>query len=289
MIRPSFWMRWLKTCNPICNVHKVSSYTLSETDESSNEGIQPGKKDYFATTLHTTVHPSGQVAHSYLRDSFKMATFGTVGRQDSTTFDCEAGLLIGYNCQQALLPREILTGEENHPYAQRTDLGWSIVSCSNPARDYCDTIGTSHRIAVRQVTPTVQPSIELKKEVYFVCRTQVKEINPTDVLKALEYDFTDHATDDNSVSQEDLLFLSQVKEGMCQKEDSHYELPLPFRSDKPHLPDNKQCAVHRLASLERRLRKNDQYYKDYVHFMNDIITRGDAERVPQPELDNQPA
>ncbi|KAL1255340.1 hypothetical protein QQF64_013401 [Cirrhinus molitorella] len=54
--------------------------------------------------------------------------------------DCEVGLLIGYNCQQALLPKEILPGEENQPYAQRTDLGWSIVGCSNPADNYCDAI-----------------------------------------------------------------------------------------------------------------------------------------------------
>ena len=37
---------------------------------------------------------------------------------------CEVGLLIGYNCPQALLPREILAGDEdNQPFAQRTDLG----------------------------------------------------------------------------------------------------------------------------------------------------------------------
>lgn len=203
--------------------------------------------------------------------------------------DCEVGLLIGYNCQQALLPREILSGEENHPYAQRTDLGWSIVCCSTQASDYGDAIGTSHRIIVRQVTPAVQPSVELKREVHFVCKTQVREINPTDIIKVLESDFADHTADDNPVSQEDLLFLFKVKESIRQKEDGHYELPLPFKTDKPNLPDNKRCAVHRLTSLERRLRRNKQYYEDYVHFMNDIITRGDAEKVPQPELDNQPA
>ncbi|XP_032364376.1 uncharacterized protein LOC116678740, partial [Etheostoma spectabile] len=203
--------------------------------------------------------------------------------------DCEVGLLIGYNCHQALLPREILCGEENLPYAQRTDLGWSIVGCLNPASDYSDAIGFSHRIIVRQVTPAVQPSVELKKEVHFVCKTQVKEINSTDIIKVLESDFTDHTTDDNPVSQEDLLFLLKAKEGIRQKEDGHYELPLPFKTDKPNLPDNKQCAVHRLISLGRRLRKNKQYYEDYVSFMNDIITRGDAEKVPQPDLKNQPA
>ena len=202
--------------------------------------------------------------------------------------DCEVGLLIGYNCQQALLPREILSGEESHPYAQRTDLGWSIVGCSNPASDFVDAIGTSHRIIVRQVTPPMQPSVELKREVHFVCRTQIKEIAPMDIIRALESDFTDHTADDNPVSQEDILFLSIVKNGIRQKENGQYELPLPFKMDKPNLPDNKQCAVHRISSLERRLRKNEQYYKDYVHFMNDTIRRGDAEKVPQPELDNQP-
>ncbi|KAL4009472.1 hypothetical protein ACER0C_003324 [Sarotherodon galilaeus] len=203
--------------------------------------------------------------------------------------DCEVGLLIGYNCQRALLPREILSGDENHPYAQRTDLGWSIVGCSHSTSDDSDPIGFSHRIIVRQVTPTVHPSVQLKKEVHFACRTQVKEINPLDIIKTLESDFTDHSADDNPVSQEDLLFLSKVKAGIRQKEDGHYELPLPFKTDKPNLPDNKQCAVHRLSSLERRLRRNEQYYMDYVNFMNEIISRRDAEKVPQSELDNQPA
>lgn len=203
--------------------------------------------------------------------------------------DCEVGLLIGYSCQQALLPKEVLQGEENDPYAQRTDLGWSIVGCSNSASDFSDAIGTSHRIIVRQVTPAMQPSVELKREVHFVCRNEVKEINPSDAIKALESDFNEHIADDNPVSQEDLLFLSKVKNGIRQKEDGHYELPLPFKTDEPNLPDNKACAVHRLISLERRLRRNEQYCKDYVNFMNDIISRGDAEKVPQPELDNQPA
>lgn len=44
---------------------------------------------------------------------------------------CDIGLLIGYSCLQALLPREIVFGKENQPFAQRTDLGWCIVGCGN--------------------------------------------------------------------------------------------------------------------------------------------------------------
>lgn len=117
--------------------------------------------------------------------------------------ECEVGLLIGYNCQQALLPREVLAGTENQPYAQLTDLGWSIVGCSYQVHNQSDVIGTSHRVIVREVTPTVQQLVELRQEVHFVCRTQVKEVTPLDVIKALEADFAEHTTDDNPVSQED--------------------------------------------------------------------------------------
>ncbi|XP_028323938.1 uncharacterized protein LOC114476536 [Gouania willdenowi] len=203
--------------------------------------------------------------------------------------ECEVGLLIGYNCQQALLPREVLAGKENQPYAQLTDLGWSIVGCSSQVQNHNDVIGTSHRIIVCEVTPVSPPAIELKQEVHFVCRTQVKEVSPIDVIKALESDFSEHATDDNPISQEDILFMSKVTKGIRQKENGHYELPLPFKTDNPNLPNNKKYAEHRLSSLKRRLTKDEKYYKDYAKFMDDIITRGDAEKAPVQELDNKTA
>lgn len=119
----------------------------------------------------------------------------------------------------------------------------------------------------------MQQSVELKQEVHFVCRTQVKEVTPLDVIKALEADFAEHTTDDNPVSQEDILFMSKVNKGIRQKDNGHYELPLPFKTDNPNLPNNKLYAECRLSSLECRLRKDEKYYKDYVKFMDDIIFR----------------
>lgn len=51
---------------------------------------------------------------------------------------CDVGLLISYNCPQALVPRQVVSGKENQPFAQRTDLGWSIVGYGNPCLDYGD-------------------------------------------------------------------------------------------------------------------------------------------------------
>lgn len=67
--------------------------------------------------------------------------------------NCEVGLLIGYNCSQALLPREVVSCKDDEPFTQRTDLGWSIVGCVNPGVDYGNAIGSSHMVVARPVTP----------------------------------------------------------------------------------------------------------------------------------------
>ena len=41
--------------------------------------------------------------------------------------DVEVALLIGANCPQAIIPRQVIPGRGNEPYAQLTNLGWGIV------------------------------------------------------------------------------------------------------------------------------------------------------------------
>ncbi|XP_057709746.1 uncharacterized protein LOC130927761 [Corythoichthys intestinalis] len=203
---------------------------------------------------------------------------------------CDVGLLIGYNCPQALVPREIVSGKENQPFGQRTDLGWSIVGFGNPSLDYGDAIGVSHQIIVKQVMPSIQPSSSLTSQVHYVCRTQIKEmVTPADVIKMLESDFVEKTTQDIQLSQEDIRFMAKLKEGIKHKENGHYEMPLPFKNEKPDLPNNKECAIHRLRCLERKLKRNMQFYKDYKKFMDEIIAHGDAERVPEKDSDKTPA
>ncbi|KAL7877241.1 hypothetical protein SRHO_G00038840 [Serrasalmus rhombeus] len=202
--------------------------------------------------------------------------------------DCDVGLLIGYNCSQALLPREIVSGKDDEPFAVRTDLGWSIVGCVNPCVDYGDAIGSSHRIIVKQVTPSLQSSSDLTNQVQYICRTQVKEvIVPTDVLKVLESDFSERNVEDAHFSQDDLHFITKMEKGIKTQANGQREMPLPFKEDKPCLPNNLKCADHRLRCLKRRFEKDKQYHKDYVAFMSDIISCGDAEKVPESEFQQE--
>lgn len=83
-----------------------------------------------------------------------------------------------------------MSGDENQSYAQRTDLGWSVVGHGNPCLDYGDTIGISHYIVVREVTPGLDPSVNLRSNVHYVSRIKVTEVIPTDIINVLESDFS---------------------------------------------------------------------------------------------------
>lgn len=80
-----------------------------------------------------------------------------------------------------------------------------------------------------------------------------------------------------------------MEEGIRRKSDGHYEMPLPFKKDRPNLPDNKVCAIQHLKCLERKLRRDEQYYKDYKTFMDETISRVDAEKVPEEGIHKAPA
>lgn len=148
--------------------------------------------------------------------------------------DCDVGLLIGSDCPLALAPLEVVTGKDTAPFAQRTELGWSIVGSSNPHLDRQGNQRFVHRVAVREI-PT--PST-------------------IDVLKVLESDFNErkYADKDKYVSQDDIRFIQLLSDSITQREDGHYEMPLPFKStDPPSLPNNKKLATVRLQYLKKKI------------------------------------
>lgn len=168
---------------------------------------------------------------------------------------CDVGLLIGFNCPRSLAPRQVLLGEGEEPYAIRTDLGWSIVGGSTSVLNETQS-SLCHRITIKELPP----------------------VTPMDVINVLESDFKDTKASDKTVSQEDLIFLDKLKEGIRKNEQGHCEMPLPFRQ-RPHLPNNRKLAEIRLEHLKRKFNKDEKYKRDYITYMEDIIERGDVEEV----------
>ena len=173
--------------------------------------------------------------------------------------DCNVGLLIGYDCSQALTPREVITGKSNEPYGVRTDLGWSIVGTrsANGGRSFC------RRVVVKEV-----PVVTMN-----------------DIVRVLESDFIENRNA-KMTSQEDIKFLKIMEEGIKRNENAHYEMPLPFK-ERPLLPNNRSMALARLEHLRRRFKKDSKYKEDYAKFMDEVLSRGDAEEAPILDEDEE--
>ena len=73
--------------------------------------------------------------------------------------------------------------------------------------------------------------------------------------------------------------MKKVENGVRYNE-GHYEIPLPFRSENIEMPSNKIQAIKRADMQKKKMLKNVQYRKDYKAFMEDMIAKGYAERVP---------
>ena len=141
--------------------------------------------------------------------------------------DVDVTLLIGFNCPQAIMPREVITGKPNEPYAQRTDLGWGIIG--NVGGEVADednvSDGVAHRISTESIRLT---NASTQKTCHFAFKPSIKEvINPVRCREMLESDFSERSSD-QPMSQDDKKFLTKMEQGVRQREDGHYEIPLPF-------------------------------------------------------------
>ena len=58
---------------------------------------------------------------------------------------------------------------------------------------------------------------------------------------------------------------------------------LPWREDRPQLPDNLPMAKKRLVSTERRLLKDKEVVVAYQNVLNDYLEKGYIHRMPPDE------
>ena len=200
----------------------------------------------------------------------------------SEVLDCEVGLLIGYNCPEALAPTETAVGIGNEPFGIKTALGWSVVGAVD-LRESADALGVAHRIMTRETK--VGRNTEV---VRFQTKSTIREKSKCElpeILSLLETDFKD-SPDDQLMSQDDLAFLDILNQGLQQESDGHVSMPLPLRK-RPQLPNSRPMAEKRLALLKRKLNHDPGYREQYTAFMDELIHLGHAEKVTTNKKDGE--
>ncbi|XP_074653635.1 uncharacterized protein LOC141907794 [Tubulanus polymorphus] len=171
----------------------------------------------------------------------------------------EVGLMIGANVPDAFTPTAIWTGPSGSPYAAITTLGWVVWN------------------VVREKSKN--------KVVHRTWLTENEELKNLEsrLVETFNFGFTERTIDDEKQwSQEDRAFMEKVG-SQIKLVDGHYEISLPFR-ESIKLPCNRPAAESRLTNLRKRLMADSRLRAEYVACMNDVISKGYAELVPEADL-----
>ncbi|KAL4009046.1 hypothetical protein ACER0C_002898 [Sarotherodon galilaeus] len=199
-------------------------------------------------------------------------------------------LLLGRDVIRVHKVREQINGPNNAPYAQKLDLGWVIVG------EVC--LGKAHSQSEVNVYKT--HTLDNGRASYFEpCPNtiHVKEnygvtMNAACVTDDLGHSVFVRSESDNkqAMSIDDKAFLTIMDNEVYQNQENSWVAPLPFRSPRRRLPDNREQALKRLCSLRKTLEKKPETKDHYIQSMQKALDNNPADQatrfIPAPDLQN---
>ncbi|KAL0147628.1 hypothetical protein M9458_057070 [Cirrhinus mrigala] len=145
------------------------------------------------------------------------------------------------------------------PYAVKTVLGWVVKGPMN---------GNSGALGMELPTVTVNQ----------IAVSRLEEM----LINQYNHDFIESAMK-KEMSREDIRFM-EIMEQSAVLQDGRYCLKLPFKTKEVHLPNNFAVAKQRVLGLKKKFINNHDFHQEYAGYMNDVISKGYAEQVPQEQL-----
>ncbi|KAM7393992.1 hypothetical protein PAMP_020821 [Pampus punctatissimus] len=241
----------LRTMNQERNVpaHVVSGLEVSALDSST-----------FLPLPDTFTQKEMPVTTSSIPKQNDLADWAYLSKVTIPSVNSKVELLIGTNAPNLLEPWEVINSQSGGPYAVKTLLGWVV---NGPLRS---TAGSGQSVTVNRISV-----VSLEKL----------------LISQYNQDFNEAASEEKTeMSIEDKMFLKMAN-GAVMK-DGRYSLRLPFRRTEVLMPNNRKIAEQRLHSLEKKMKKDEQFKQEYVAFFSDIFENGYAEEIPQEELAQPP-
>ena len=75
------------------------------------------------------------------------------------------------------------------------------------------------------------------------------------LVRQFNHDLPENPYDKTEASQEDPRFI-QIMDSAADLKDGHSQSPPPFKRSDPQMPNSRQMAEQRAASLKRKFSKN---------------------------------
>lgn len=184
--------------------------------------------------------------------------------------DIEIELLIGRDVVSAHHVLDQKLCESDLPIAQKFPLGWVIIGqvCMGNLH-YSNAVNVNKTFILQNGRPTI----------FEPCDSRF-HITDNPFVK------TEHDKK-TGFSIEDKDFLHVMKSGLKKEEDGHWTVPLPFRRDRPVLPNNKVQALKRAKTFDASLQRDPLKRQHVLEFMDKIFTRGHAEKAPTIPQDQE--
>ena len=246
--------------NTMGNPYRLRSYALN--------GLQVCDMDMNSVIDMPTVYTKDEmpVSKAHIPTNEELSKWSHLSDIQFPDIVGNIGIMIGNNVPDAFTPFEVATGPPGSPHATRSRLGWIVWNCIRN-----DSNETTNAV---------------------VNRAHIEAINELEngdnldylVQKSMNIDFPELLINDkreNSI--EDDNFMEQVNKSIKFK-DGHYHVDLPFRNQDVKLPCNISQGYQRLKGLKSKMLKNDKFKEDYIAFMNNIIDKQYAEKVPEDQL-----
>ncbi|KAK0154050.1 hypothetical protein N1851_003872 [Merluccius polli] len=167
-------------------------------------------------------------------------------------------ILIGMDVPKAMEPWQVINSQGNGPYAVKTILGWVVNGPLNPAMEESGTSVSVNRISMENLRDLL-----------------VRQYNQDFPEKEYE--------EKREMSCEDRKFMETATSSIIFK-NGHYHLPLPFRDKNVVLPNNYEVAAQRILNLAKKFNRDTAYAAEYKIFMDDVLGKGYAQKVPQERL-----
>lgn len=207
--------------------------------------------------------------------------------------DAPIMLLLGRDIISVYKVRKQVNGPRDAPYAQKLDLGWVIVGnvCLGGMHKPT-TVNTYYTRTTGGEHPSIFepcPNMFHVKERYSnfqcprhhaVCSTE--KLAHKDRAEQLGSTVFQQTKNDNKIapSIDDISFMQIMERGLAKDESNSWVAPLPFKSPRRHLPDNKAQALNRLSSLRRSLERKPVMKEHFFAFMEKVFQNNHAEVAP---------
>lgn len=166
-------------------------------------------------------------------------------------------LLLGVEEYVNIIQQEIIKGPPGTPCAQKTHLGWILFGqIGEPKHD--------------------APSLKVMHH----------QIDLDNMLKSM-WELESETT--RKFTQEEIRCEEIYERTYKRSEEGRYIVSLPFKTENPQSPDGntKEIALKRFLQLERRFKKMPNLKEDYSKVIEEYLSLGHAEKIPEQEYGNR--